>query len=94
MRELGIAEAIHKVHRPSQRMIWLGILYDSVAMRMSIPVPKMEEIMQIMEDWEGRKRASRREVQSLLGLLQFVVEIDEDLVSYFPFNGEHQRFES
>ena len=75
MRELGIAEAIHKVHRPSQRMIWLGILYDSVAMRMSIPVPKMEEIMQIMEDWEGRNRASRREVQSLLGLLQFVASV-------------------
>ena len=75
MRELGVVEALHKVCQPAQEMVWLGILYNSVDMRMSIPGPKLEEIMQTLQSWEGRVRATRQEMQSLLGLLQFVASV-------------------
>ena len=75
MRDLGVQEALRKVHPPTQRLVWLGILYDTILMRMSIPADKMEEIMVVLGSWEGRARATRREVQALLGLLQFVASV-------------------
>ena len=73
--DLGMVEAAHKVCHPSQRMVWLGIDFDSVAMTMTIPPAKLEEIMQILAEWEGKVRATKREMQSLLGLLQFVASV-------------------
>ena len=75
MGVLGVQEVKHKVHPPAQRLVWLGILYDTLAMRMSIPFEKMSEIMEILDTWEGRTRATHRDVQALIGLLQFVVSV-------------------
>ena len=75
MTSLGVVEAKHKVHEPSQVMIWLGIRYDSVNMTMTIPEPKMAEVMTILQEWDGRVRATRQDLQRLLGLLQFVASV-------------------
>ena len=75
MRELGIVEAEHKVCPPAQSMIWLGILYNSVSMEMSIPPQKLQEIGKVVAEWGGRTRATQREIQSLFGLLQFVASV-------------------
>ena len=75
MAELGVVEAKHKVCEPSTKMVWLGIHFDSVHMTMRIPKEKMEEIMAVLREWEGRTRASQRELQSILGLLQFVASV-------------------
>ena len=75
MADLGVSEAKHKIHHPAQAMIWLGIHYDSLAMTMTIPPAKMEEIMAELRQWEGRQRATRRDMQRLMGLLQFVASV-------------------
>ena len=75
MADLGVREAKHKVCQPTQRMIWLGLWYDSVAMTISIPEAKLTEIMEILREWEKKSRASQREMQQLLGLLQFVASV-------------------
>ena len=75
MSDLGVVEATKKVCRPSQTMIWLGILFNSIDMSMKIPEGKMAEIKQILREWEGRQRATQREMQQLLGLLQFVASV-------------------
>ena len=75
MTSLGVVEAKHKVHQPAQAMVWLGIHYDSRTMEMCIPAAKMEEVMAILLEWEGRTRATRRDLQRLLGLLQFVASV-------------------
>ena len=75
MAELGVREAKHKVHQPAQAMIWLGIIYDSINMTMSIPPLKMDEIMAELGQWEGRQRATRGDMQRLVGLLQFVAGV-------------------
>ena len=82
MGELGVVEAAHKVCTPSQQMIWLGIIYDTVAMTMSIPPAKMQEIMDTLGTWGGRLRATYREVQSLLGLLHFVASVSPPVRVY------------
>ena len=75
MAELGLQEAKHKVCGPSQQMVWLGLFYDSVEMTISIPQAKLAEIMLLIRDWEGRQRATRTEMQSLVGTLQFVAGV-------------------
>ena len=75
MSDLGVVEAAHKVCEPSTKMIWLGIHFDSVEMSMVIPGAKMAEIMEVLREWEHKTRATRREMQSILGLLQFVASV-------------------
>ena len=75
MYELGVNEAEKKICPPTQRMIWLGLYYDSVAMTISIPSEKLAEIMAMLRGWGGKQRATRSEMQSLLGTLQFVAGV-------------------
>ena len=44
-------------------------------MSMTIPKEKMGEIMQYLGEWGGKLRATRKEIQSLLGLLNFVASV-------------------
>ena len=72
VKTVGLDEAIKKTCYPSTRMIWLGINVDSVLMNLSIPPEKLGEITATVNDWRGRKVATRNQVQSLMGMLNFV----------------------
>ena len=73
--ELGIVQAEHKICQPAQQMVWLGILFDSVRMTMAIPQVKLREVGEIVCSWQGCSRATQCDMQSLLGLLQFVAGV-------------------
>ena len=75
MHSLGVVQASSKICLPSQFMVWLGIQFDTIAMSMAIPAAKLEEIMVCLEEWRGKLRATRKEMQSLLGLLNFVASV-------------------
>ena len=75
MDALGVKQAPAKICPPAQVMTWLGIAFDTLTMIMSIPKAKLGEIMGTVEGWIERTRASRREMQSLLGLLNFVAGV-------------------
>ena len=75
MADLGVEEAKHKVCRPSQEMIWLGLLYDTLNMTISILPAKLDEIMELLREWEGRTRASQHDLQCLVCTLQFVAAV-------------------
>ena len=73
--DVGLKEAKHKVCLPSQIMIWLGILFNTMTMTMSIPHDKLSEIMQSLGEWKNRIHATRKEMQSIIGVLQFVAKV-------------------
>ena len=75
MQDLGVQEAKHKTCGPTRCMVWLGLLYNSQNMTISIPQTKMEEVMEMLLSWEGKERATLNEMQSLLGSLQFVAGV-------------------
>ena len=75
MDNLGVVQAAAKICPPSQVMIWLGIFFDTKEMYMAIPQEKLTEIMACLESWRGRDSATRKEMQSLLGLLNFVASV-------------------
>ena len=75
MARLGVKQAEAKICLPSRQMTWLGIHFDTATMIMAIPALKMGEVMACLQEWQGKLRATRKEIQSLLGLLNFVASV-------------------
>ena len=72
---VGLDEAEHKACPPSTKMIWLGINVDSVEMTLSIPEQKLVEVKSMVSAWSGHQMANKRQVQSLVGSLNFVSSV-------------------
>ena len=70
--DLGLDESIAKAHPPSISMPYMGIQFDTVHMRMSIPPDKIEEVREEISLWMKKKSASKKSLQQLLGKLFWV----------------------
>ena len=71
---LGVEEAIEKAVSPTDRMIFVGIMFDTRDMTMTVPPEKMQESFEILDIWKDKTTASKVEVQSLIGRLQFAAK--------------------
>ena len=71
LKDLGVDTSKEKMVEPTTRMEFLGITFDSETMTMEIPPNKVKEILQELDTWLYRSTASRREVESIIGKLQF-----------------------
>ena len=67
---LGIPLALEKVEGPSTSLTFLGITLDTNNMDARLPEEKFIKIRQFIMFWLGRKKATKREILSLVGLLQ------------------------
>ena len=72
---VGLEVATKKNCPPTQNMIWLGILINSINMTLSIPPAKLKEIQELVALWDNKVIANRKQVQSLMGLLNFVSSV-------------------
>ena len=70
--ELGLEESLDKAHAPSTKMPYLGVMFDTVAMTMSIPPEKIQEIRSEVSLWVKKTTATRKNLQKLLGKLFWV----------------------
>ena len=75
LKELGLVEAVSKICEPSQTMIWLGILFNTSEMTMSIPKAKLGEILEDLQVWDGKIHATKKQMQSIIGSMQFVAKV-------------------
>ena len=71
-KELGLIEAESKAHPPSTCMPYLGVVFDTLARTASILGEKVEELREELSQWLRRKKASKRNLQCLLGKLFWV----------------------
>ena len=69
---LGLKLAPEKCSFPTTSMEWLGFHYDSVSMQVTIPQKKLGEVVDLARVWSFKKKATRRELQSLAGKLMFI----------------------
>ena len=67
--------AEEKLEGPATRLEILGITVDSVAMQLSLPERKMQELKTLLRMWQGRKTATKRELQSIAGKLQHAAKV-------------------
>ena len=69
---LGLEESVSKAESPSTCMLFLGIMFDSEACTLSIDDSRLLEITELVTLWLEKSCATRRELQSLLGKLNYV----------------------
>ena len=72
LADLGLEIAIHKCTAPSRNLKWLGFYIDTENMVIRIPSEKLSVIITECKTWMTPKLVSRKQVQTLVGKLQFI----------------------
>ena len=75
LRELGFAINWSKVEDPNTRVIFLGVELDSTNLTMSLPEGKLTELFNIIEEFKSKKRASKKQLQSLAGRMNWACRV-------------------
>ena len=70
--DLGLAESTSKAHKPSTSMPYLGVNFDTVNMKMSIPPDKLTEVRDDISSWSRKTKATKKNLQQILGKLFWV----------------------
>jgi len=73
--KLGLPVAPDKIDGPAQLMVFLGVLFDTINMTLSLDADRLHAIEAMLADWAQRKSASREELQSLIGTLGFASKV-------------------
>ena len=73
--ELGVPIATDKTGGPATCLTFLGIEIDTVAMTIRLPKEKLAEVKQLLATWGVRKKRTKRELLSLIGLLSFACKV-------------------
>lgn len=71
LRDVGVCEAEDKAVPPSFVIEFLGILFNFLDMTISIPQDKMMDLTTDISGWLSRSLTTRRQLERLLGRLQF-----------------------
>ena len=61
---------------PTQRIEWLGILWDLESGHLSLPQDKVDTLMKDIPKFLRKQSVSRREIEKMLGKLQFASLVD------------------
>jgi len=69
--QLGVPLAPSKTVRPCTTLQFLGIMIDTVAMEVRLPEDKLAKGRVLLRSFLGKHKVTLREIQSLIGLLQF-----------------------
>ena len=72
LEKCGIEEAKNKACPPSTVMTFIGILFNTEKMTMEVTPERLHEIKLLLQTWLDKETASLKEIQSLLGKLNFV----------------------
>lgn len=72
LEKCGIEEAKNKSSPPSKIMTFVGVLFDTEKMTIEITSERLSEIRSLLLTWLNKEEASLKEIQSLLGKLNFV----------------------
>ena len=60
---------------PSTTITFLGIEIDSIKQELRLPEPKLVQLLQTLRLWVGRRSATKRQLQSLVGLLNHAASV-------------------
>ena len=73
--ELNIPLEPKKTFRPTQVLEFMGITLDSVKMEARLPEDKLHHTRDMLAAWSSRRSGFLRELQSLIGTLQFACRV-------------------
>ena len=73
--ELNISIAPGKTFAPTTSLEFIGIFLDSAKMEARVLSDKLARAKEALQQWSTRKSATLRELQSLIGTLQFACKV-------------------
>ena len=73
--ELNVPLAPNKTFRPSQVLEFMGITLDSIRMEARLPLDKLRNARSLLASWASRRACCLRDLQSLIGTLQFACRV-------------------
>jgi len=72
---LGIPTANHKTVGPATTLEFMGIILDSDRMEARLPADKIQRLSSCFASFKGRKSCTLKELQSLIGSLNFACKV-------------------
>ena len=75
LRRLGFHVNYNKVEGPRQLLKFLGILFDTNAMTLSLPPDKLKELQSLLVRTSRAEKLSKRDLQSLIGKLNWACQV-------------------
>ena len=72
---LGVPIATNKIEGPSTSLSFLVIVIDTESFQLKLPSEKLQRLKVDIAKWQGRRRCTRRELQSLLGSLNHAASV-------------------
>ena len=72
---LRVPLAIEKVEGPATSLEFLGITLDTTRMEVRLPDEKLARIKKMVRDWMDKRKATKRQILSLVGLLQHAAKL-------------------
>ena len=63
---------------PSQRLVWLGVEWDTKLMSLRLPLDKAHEMKMKVETCLENEKSSRRQIESLVGSMNFIAQFSND----------------
>lgn len=74
-RTLQVPIAPHKREGPTTCLAFLGILIDTVEGELCLPQNKLQRLVDLLRQWDGRRACTRKELESLIGLLNHACKV-------------------
>ncbi len=75
LSRLGFYIAWEKIEGPAQRLTFLGVLIDSVAMRLELPQDKLLDLSSMLNTVANRRHISKRLLDRLIGKLSWAARV-------------------
>ena len=72
LNELGLEESTDKAAAPAVEMEYLGVTFNSVTFKKSVPPAKLAELKDVLFTWLNKSTCTKRCLQSLTGKLLWV----------------------
>ena len=70
--ELGFESSPSKDCSPSTRMVFLGLIYDTVKMSIEVPPDKLHNTFDLIRHWLTGPQSTKSDLQSLIGKLSHI----------------------
>ena len=72
LKKCGLEESVAKASPPAEIMVFLGVLFNSITMTVEVTPGRLVEIKELVSSWLEKETATLKELQSLIGKLNYV----------------------
>lgn len=72
---LGFPLKVEKMEGPTEILIFLGILIDTLRMELRLPPDKLIELKNLVDQWKSKQASTKRQLLSLIGKLAHAAKI-------------------